>query len=686
MRISVSRCSTLAALALAALYGVATPGLAAAADQDGRAWQSHGRDAFEQRFSPLDQVNASNVSKLGLAWYFDLDEHDVVEATPLVVDGVMYVVGPWGDTLYALDAKTGGKLWTYDAAVPRQTMVRACCQPVNRGAAWDDGAIFFGTLDGRLIAVDAKSGRERWQTLTVDPTKAYTITGAPRVINGKVIIGNAGAEYDVRGYVSAYDGKTGKLQWRFYTVPGNPADGFENAAMEKAAATWTGEWWKAGGGGTVWDGMAYDPALNLLYIGVGNGTPWDQKMRSPGGGDNLFLSSIVALNPDTGAYVWHYQTTPGENWDFTATQPIILADIEINGAQRKVLMQAPKNGFFYVIDRTNGQFISAAPIVAVNWATHVDQKTGRPVETPGIRETGGEPKVVSPGPSGAHNWNPMAFSPKTGLTYVPALQSRFLYKSADAYDYVPGYWNLGFDISIPMQLRAMGQEQRASSFLLAWDPVTQTEKWRADGSGGGILATAGGLVFRGLSNGRFSAYDAATGQELWTFEAQNSAVAGPISFRIGDDQYIAVAVGRGAATLIKGPVPHPALLPHANRVLAFKLGASVKLPAYEYEPQPLRSPPSTQLSPAEVAKGRFAFHRFCFACHGREANGNKIQPDLRYSEYLDNGLWRDVVLEGALKDKGMVAFADAIDSDLAEALRLYVISEAQKAAGQNVAR
>ena len=682
----ISRNSALAIVALAALFVATGARPSWAADQNGSEWRTHGRDAFEQRFSPLDQINASNVAKLGLAWSFDLDEHDVVEATPLVVGGVMYVVGPWGDTLYALDAAMGRKLWTYDAAVPRETLVKACCQPVNRGATWDDGTIYFGTLDGRLIAVDAKSGRERWQTLTVDPTKPYTITGAPRVINGKVIIGNGGAEYDVRGYISAYDGKTGKQLWRFYTVPGNPADGFENAALEKAAKTWTGEWWKFGGGGTVWDGMAYDPDLNLLYIGVGNGTPWDQKMRSPGGGDNLFLASIVALNPNTGDYVWHYQTTPGENWDFTATQPIILADINIDGAARKVLMQAPKNGFFYVIDRTNGQLVSAKPIVEVNWASHVDLKTGRPVETPGIRETRGEPKIVRPGPSGAHNWNPMAFSPATGLVYVPALQSRFYFQSTDAYHYVPGYWNLGFDISIPMEFRAAGQEQRSAAYLLAWDPVTQTEKWRADGSGGGALATAGGLVFRGVAYGRFAAYDAATGRELWSQPVQNSPVAGPVSFQIGAEQYIAVAVGRGAATLIKGPVPQPALLPHANRVLAFKLGGSATLPPYTYEPQPLRSPPSIALPATDVAKGRFAFHRFCFACHGREANGNKIQPDLRYSDYLDNGQWQDVVIDGALKDKGMVSFSNAMDSQLSEAIRLYVISEAQKAASQNAAR
>lgn len=352
-----------------------------AADETPGDWLSYGRNYQEDRYSPLDQITKSNVNGLGLAWSINLGTTRGIEATPLVVDGIMYLTGPWS-VVYAIDAREGEILWIYDPEVPKEHGEKACCDVVNRGVALYKGMVFVGSLDGRLIAMDATSGEEIWEIVTVDQTQAYTITGAPRVVDGKVIIGNGGAEYGVRGYVTAYDALSGEQLWRFYTVPGNPADGFENQAMEEAAKTWTGEWWTMGGGGTAWDAMAYDPELNLLYIGVGNGTPWNREVRSPGGGDNLYLSSIVALNPDNGELEWHYQTTPGDSWDFTATQHIILADLEIEGSLRKVLMQAPKNGFFYVIDRANGEFISAEPYVYTNWASEVDDETGRPVETP----------------------------------------------------------------------------------------------------------------------------------------------------------------------------------------------------------------------------------------------------------------------------------------------------------------
>jgi len=313
-------------------------------------WLTHGRTYGEQRFSPLEQVNADNVRGLGLDWFFDIPTDRGIEATPLVLDGVMYVTGSWS-TVFALDARTGEQIWAYDPAVPRIWGRNACCDVVNRGVAARGDKIYVGTIDGYLVALNAVDGSVAWRVNTIDRDKPYTITGAPRVIKGNVMIGNGGAEYGVRGYVTAYDAETGKQNWRFYTVPGNPADGFENEAMEMAAATWSGEWWKVGGGGTVWDSMAYDGQLDLLYIGVGNGSPWNRQIRSPGGGDNLFVSSIVALKPDTGDYVWHYQTTPGETWDYTATQHIILADLVIGGQLRQVAMQAPKNGFFYVLDR-----------------------------------------------------------------------------------------------------------------------------------------------------------------------------------------------------------------------------------------------------------------------------------------------------------------------------------------------
>ena len=373
-----------------------------AADAEPGEWMGHGRTYGEQRFSPLDQITTGTVGTLGLSWFADLDSRRGQESTPIVVDGVLYVTTAWS-RVKAFDAATGTPLWSYDPEVPGEWAVNACCDVVNRGVAVWDGKVFVGSFDGRLIALDAATGRELWDVNTIDRTKPYTITGAPRVVKGKVLIGNGGAEFGVRGYLSAYDAATGALAWRFYTVPGNPADGFEQPILQKAAETWSGEWWKLGGGGTVWDSMAYDPELDLLYVGVGNGSPWNHLLRSEGKGDNLFLASIVALDPDDGSYVWHYQTTPGETWDHTATQHIIVADLRIDGAERRVVMQAPKNGFFYVLDAKTGALVSAKNFTEISWATHVDMKTGRPVENPAARydKTGKNFQSLQ-NPNGAH--------------------------------------------------------------------------------------------------------------------------------------------------------------------------------------------------------------------------------------------------------------------------------------------
>ncbi|MGI9292698.1 MAG: PQQ-dependent dehydrogenase, methanol/ethanol family, partial [Pseudomonadales bacterium] len=409
-------------------------------------WTLHGNDAGEQRFSPLAQINRDNIGKLGLTWSFDMYTRRGVEATPLVVDGTMYVTGSWS-MVYALDAASGELKWFYDPKVDRAFLAKGCCDAVNRGVAYANGKVIVGAYDGRLVALNAPDGSIAWDVQTTDRSKSYTITGAPRIAGDKVIIGNGGAELGVRGYVTAYDIDSGEQAWRFYTVPGNPADGFENDQMKEAAATWNGEWWKWGGGGTVWDSMAYDPRLDLLYIGVGNGSPWNQAVRSPDGGDNLFLASIVALRPDTGEYVWHYQTTPGETWDFTATQHIMLADLEIEGVKRKVLMQAPKNGFFYVLDRATGELISAEKYTVVNWASHVDKSTGRPVETKDARVFDGK-NISLPSNAGGHNWPPMSYNPETGLVYIPTMvfPVAFLAPTHDR-DRLPqqGKWNVGFD-------------------------------------------------------------------------------------------------------------------------------------------------------------------------------------------------------------------------------------------------
>ena len=500
------------------------------ADAEPGNWLSHGRTYAEERRSPLRAIDTKNVDKLGLAWFFDLGEPRGLEATPLAVDGVLYFTGTWS-VVYAVDGATGQRLWKYDPQVPRRVARQACCDVVNRGVAAWGGKIFVGTLDGRLIALDAGTGTPAWSVMTVDPEQPYTITGAPRVIQGKVIIGNGGAEFGVRGYVSAYSAETGERVWRFYTVPGNPAEGFETETVRRIAETWNGEWWKVGGGGTVWDAMAYDPELDLLYIGVGNGSPWNRRLRSPGGGDNLFLASIVALRPATGEYVWHYQVVPAETWDFTATQHMILADIEWQGSPRKVLMQAPKSGFFMIIDRETGEFLSAEPFAEVTWASHYDPVTGRPVENPGEDYAEGS-VTVQPASVGAHNWQPMAYDPETGFVFIPTIESRFTYKGFDTLTVEKGLRNLGVDRrdNPPGDALFLSvlQKRLISGSLLAWNPRLQEPAWAVPyplAWNGGVLATAGGLVFHGSGDGAFHAYRAEDGEELSPFPSQTGIIA-----------------------------------------------------------------------------------------------------------------------------------------------------------------
>ncbi|HTY92240.1 MAG TPA: PQQ-binding-like beta-propeller repeat protein, partial [Steroidobacteraceae bacterium] len=330
-----------------------------AAGGEGDNWLTYGRTYDEHRFSPLQQINAGNVAGLKPAWHFDLPvDARAQESTPLVIDGVMYVTAAWS-RVFALDAATGALKWTFDPQVPGHTGVNACCDVVNRGLAAWQGRVYLGTLDGRLIALDTASGKPVWDVSTIPAGSRYTITGAPRIVKGKVIIGNGGGEESGRGYVSAYDADSGKLVWRFYTVPGKPGvrDGAasDEILARLASRTWRGQWWQGGGGGTVWDAMAYDPQLDLLYFGTDNGGPWNKKFRSPGTSDDLFITSIIAVRPDTGEYVWHFQNSPGEMWDYSATQSLVLADLTIDGQARHVIMQAPKNGYFYVLDRQTGK-------------------------------------------------------------------------------------------------------------------------------------------------------------------------------------------------------------------------------------------------------------------------------------------------------------------------------------------
>ncbi len=644
-------------------------------------WLTHGRTYLEQRYSPLAAINADNVEKLGLAWYFDIETKRGVEATPLIVDGVMYVTGSWS-IVYALDAATGKQL---DPQVPREVGGKACCDVVNRGVAWWGDSVYVATFDGRLVALNINTGEPVWIVQTTPPEQVYTITGAPRVVKGKVIIGNSGAEFGVRGYVGAYDATTGELAWRFYTVPGDPSQPFENPALQMAAKTWTGEWWLAGGGGTVWDAIVYDPELDQLYIGVGNGSPWERKIRSPGGGDNLFLSSIVALKPDTGEYVWHYQTTPGENWDYTATQPIILAELKVYGTMRKVLMQAPKNGFFYVIDRRSGELLSAEAIVPITWASHVDLKSGRPVETVGIRDRD-EVVMTSPGPLGAHNWHPMAYHPDTGLVYIPTRLDAFPYKTQKdfVYDGRVGVYNLG--VSLPAAQMPEDPVERDAALngltgaLIAWDPVKNREVWRHPDNvswNGGVLATAGNLVFQGQAAGNFVAYRADNGEKLWDFGAQTGVMAGPVSYSVDDEQFIAVAVGWGSGfALLGGQAARRIGVRNISRVLAFKLAGQATLPAQDDEPYEIPDPPPMNASVETVASGRSLYHNFCFTCHGDSAISGRVLPDLRYLTPESHAEWPAIVLGGARQSRGMLGFAELLSNEDSEAIRAYVIERA----------
>ena len=669
-----------------------------AANADEANWITHGRTYSEQRYSPLEQVNRDTVGELGLTWFADMDTARGQEATPLVMDGKLYLTTAWSK-VKAYDAATGEPLWEFDPQVPGETGVKACCDVVNRGlAAWGD-RLFFGTLDGRLVALDRDTGEVAWETVTVDQDQSYTITGAPRVIDGKVIIGNGGAEFGVRGYVAAYDADDGAEVWRFYTVPEGDEGADAPAHLRRAAATWNMDALAGsdaiGGGGTVWDSMAYDPDLDLLYIGVGNGSPWNRAYRSPGKdgtgeGDNLYLSSIVAIRPDTGEYVWHYQTTPGETWDYTATQHIMLADMTIGGLDRKVLMQAPKNGYFYVIDRATGEFLSAEPYIPLNWSTGMTAD-GRPIENPKTRvDVTGEPALVMPGALGGHNWHPMAYNPGENLVYIPAFEAAMLY--APQADWKPDTargFNVGFDMGAGDLPADMGIRRQAygtvKGKLLAWDPVAQEARWTVEHDGawnGGLLSTGGGLVFQGTQDSTFNAYDAADGEELWSFDAQTGIVAPPITYTVDGEQYVAVLAGWGGALALAadgGVIAKDRPVRNISRLLVFKLGGTAKLPAApELAALPLDPPPS-RASAELIAAGGSHYARYCAVCHAPGAVGSTVLPDLRRSGTLSNPqAWLQIVHDGALKDNGMASFADSLSRQQIDAIREYVIHRANE--------
>lgn len=658
-------------------------------------WLTYGGNYDETRHSLLQKVNTGNVSRLGVAWTYDLSTARGVESTPIVVDGVMYVTSAWS-VVYALDAATGEELWVHDPNVDRAVGVNACCDVVNRGVAVYDGKIYVGVIDGRLQALDAETGEVIWSTVTVDQSKPYTITGAPRVVDGKVLIGNGGAELGVRGYLSAYDAGTGKLVWRFYTTP-NPEkepDGAASDAVfaEQANGTWgdDGAWVTDGGGGTVWDSIVYDHVNDQIIFGVGNGSPWNRNFRDPSGGDNLFLSSLVAVDADTGAYKWHFQTTPGDNWDYTATQSIILADLPLgeDGATRRVAMQAPKNGFFYVVDAATGAFISAEPFVPITWATGLDEN-GRPIEVPAARY-GPTPVLQLPGALGAHNWQPMAFNPDLNLAYIPAQEIPQVYAEDPRFAGDPANWNTGSDFSAgaaPDLPPGTFEAIRASlkGRLIAWDPIAQDARWTVEHDNawnGGVLSTAGGLVFQGKLGGEFTAYDAATGEKLWSHDVKSGAASGPGTYEIDGEQYVTITTGWGSAyALVAGMGYDETVPPSVGKVVTFKLGgneiiADVDLPMIE------RTPKGEDFGTAEmITAGTVHFARHCAVCHGQLAVSSGVLPDLRWSQITaDPTSWVSVVLDGSLSANGMVSFEDHLTPEEAEAIRAYVLHQAHNAA------
>lgn len=643
-------------------------------------WAGYG-GPDENHYSTLTKINDKNINRLGLAWHYDIQTGGSSLTAPISVDGVVYFAGGLS-VVHALDAKTGKLLWQYDPHVGEAAGHKLRAAWGSRGIAYANGRIFTGTLDGRLIALDSKTGALVWSVMTIGKDDGRYISGAPWVYKDKVVIGHGGADFaPVRGYVTAYDQSSGRQVWRFFTVPGDPSKGFENNAMAMAARTWSGEWWKFGGGATVWNAMSYDAKYNRLYIGTGNGSPWNQKIRSPGGGDNLFLCSIIALDADTGQYVWHYQTNPGESWDYNSDMDIEQTTLNIDGKPRDVILHAPKNGFFYVIDRRDGKLISARNYVPVNWARGIDQNTGRPIENPEARFPNGQAAIVYPSPFGAHNIEAMAFSPKTGLTYIPAMDQGRVYIDPP----VPlNKWNYsdGQRISNGIGTPPADLKPRTpSSMLIAWDALNQREAWRTpyEGArgGGGIMATAGNLIFQGRGKGTFVAQDARSGRQLWSFAAQTAVMAQPITYSVDGKQYITIIAGSRFPTA-QGFTPEWDYRTQQWRVLTFALDGKDALPVNNASAEPIQDEPAFVIDAAKATAGETIYGQRCAICHGGGALSGGAAPHLLRSAIpLDRDSLTAVLHEGLLVDRGMPKFEELSTQEI-EALQHYIRSRARQ--------
>ena len=684
-RLAALRASALGLLLVAASATEAAPADGSTArytDGNERSdWPGYGRTFGEQHYSPLTQINQETIGRLGMAWSIDLEPTENSVTQPIAVDGVLYFANGHS-IVHAVEATSGKLLWRFDPKVSEAAGFRLRLAYGSRGIAWWNGKIYTGTQDGRLIAIDAKSGSQVWSVQTLDNGMDADINGPPRVFDGKVIIGFAGDVYANRGYVTTYDAETGKQLWRFYTVPGNPAQGFANKAMEMAAKTWVGEWWKFGGGGNVWNAMTYDPETHTVFLGVGNGYPWNRRARSQDQGDNLFLSSIVALDGRTGEYKWHYQVSPGDTWDHEPMEDMELADLVIAGKLRKVLMQASKNGFFYVIDRGTGKLISAEPYAKVTWASRIDLKTGRPVEYPGVRYPNGKTVEIWPSAAGGHGWLPMAYSPMTRLAYIPVMEIGYRYSDTgiDVKN-----WRPPADHSVDLGLNY--EQITGTGALVAWDPLTQKAVWTVPhptNVNGGVMATAGGLVFEGTIDGTFKAYAAKTGKVVWSFSVHAPLIAPPASYAVNGRQYVTVLTGLGTgAGLMASEIPGAEKYgidprSQARRVLTFALDGSATLPASEPAALPPMEDPGFKPDTHRAEAGEAIYNQRCFICHGAAAVGVIHAPDLRRSAIpLSAEAFASVVHDGRLTPMGMPTFGELTDEQL-EALRQYIRTEAQK--------
>lgn len=666
-------------------------------------WMTSGRDAGDTYFSPLRQINQSSLGRLGFAWQYELGTSRGLEASPIVIDGVMFAVGDYG-RVYALNAATGRKLWTFIPAVDMRYARYACCDVVNRGLAIWKGRVYVGALDGYLYCLDARTGRVLWRADSlIDRHKRlpYTVTGAPVIAGHVVVIGNGGADFaGVRGYVSAFDLATGRLAWRFFTVPRDPAVGPEDQPqLVRAARTWgwkSGERWQAGGG-TVWDGLSYDAKAGLVIFGTGNASPYDRQAGRDGA-DELYACSVIAVHADTGRLAWYYQEVPGDRWDFDATQPFILTTLTVGGKPRPVAMQAAKDGFFYVFDPATGRVLSAANFTYVNWTKGLDPRTYRPIPNPAANYHA-TPALVWPSAAGAHSWQPMSYDPDTGLVYIPVIETPNVWVNlaprpaeyADGWFTTQGIFPGDYDpretSTLYGSLPALGALERRNpgpvrtrGVLMAWDPVHERRVWEAPGDSfwdGGVLSTAGGLVFQGDPRGRLNVYAAATGILLRSLQIGTAIMAAPIAYRVRGVQYIAFMAGFGGAAGFQfGPSSAPYRYGNAGRIVALRLGGGpVPRPAQRIAP-PFPRPVALRAPAAEVRRGEILYAKVCSRCH---VFGRGLVPDLRR---IPAGIYRQfpaIVLRGLLTEQGMGNFSDELTRSDVEAIRAYITAEAWKA-------